>query len=274
MIAGSGQPARRARVNISAAEIRGGRSATTDDEGRFAFQGLPAGRFTVSASKTGFVNTTFGQRKPGSGRPGTPIQLADGQKAQIALQLPKGGVISGTVLDEQGDPVPGTQLRVMRYSFQNGRRTLGQTSGGSTDDRGMYRVYGLQPGDYVVCAVPRNNAESGGPADLERLRTEIDALRQRADAASRDQAATLAERLSFMQAQQTPEEPITGYAPVYYPGTTIAAGAGSVALGVSEERLGVDFQLQLVRSLGSKARSSHRAVRSRNHARDAGQRKR
>jgi len=246
VIGGTGQPARRARVNISAAEMRGGRSATTDDEGRFAFQGLPAGRFTVSASKTGFVNTTFGQRKPGSGRPGTPIQLADGQKAQITLQLPKGGVISGTVLDEHGDPVPGTQLRVLRYSLQNGRRSLGQTSVGSTDDRGMYRVYGLQPGEYVVCAVPRNTAEPGGPADLDRLRTEIDALRQRADAPSRDQAAMLAERLSFMQAQQSPEEPITGYAPVYYPGTTIASGAGNVPLGVSEERLGVDFQLQLV----------------------------
>ena len=246
VIAGSGQPARRARVNISAAELRGGRSATTDDEGRFAFQGLPAGRFTLSASKTGFVNTTFGQRKPGSGRPGTPIQLGDGQKAQVALQLPKGGVISGTVLDEHGDPVPGTQLRVMRYSFQNGRRTLGQTGSGSTDDRGMYRVYGLQPGDYVVCAVPRNMGEQGGLSDLERLRTEIEALRQRADAAGRDQAAALAERLSFMQAQPTPEEPVTGYAPVYYPGTTIASGAGTVPLGVSEERLGVDFQLQLV----------------------------
>jgi len=50
-----------------------------------------------------------------------------------------------------------------------------------------------------------------------------------------------------LQSQQpSPDEAVTGYAPVYYPGTTIASAAGTVALGVSEERLGVDFQLQLV----------------------------
>jgi protocatechuate 3,4-dioxygenase beta subunit len=246
VIAGSGQPARRARVNLSGAELRGGRTATTDAEGRFAFQGLPAGRFTVSASKTGHVNITFGQRKPGSGRPGTPIQLGDGQKVQVALQLPKGGVISGTVLDEHGDPVPGTQVRAMRFMFQNGQRALSQTGNAATDDRGIYRIYGLQPGDYVVCAVPRNNTEPGGLPDLERMRTEMEALRQRADAAARDQLAAIAERVAILQSQPTPEEPVTGYAPVYYPGTSIATGAGSVPLAVSEERLGVDFQLQLV----------------------------
>ena len=246
VIAGSGQPARRARVSLSGAEPRIGRSVTTDDEGRFAFQGLPAGRFTVSASKPGHVNITFGQRKPGSGRQGTPIQLGEGQKVQIALQLPKGGVISGTVLDEHGDPVPGTQVRVMRYTFQSGQRTLVQAGNGATDDRGIYRIYGLQPGDYVVCAVPRNTPDSGGVVDLERMRMEIEALRQRADAASRDQVVVLNERVSSMQAQASAEEPITGYAPVYYPGTPLISGAGSVPLAASEERLGVDFQLQLV----------------------------
>ena len=67
-----------------------------------------------------------------------------------------GSVITGTVVDEYGEATAGTQVRVMRYVMQGGRRTLQQAGTGSTDDRGIYRVYGLQPGDYIVSAVPRN----------------------------------------------------------------------------------------------------------------------
>ncbi len=69
VVAGSGQPARRARVSLSGGnEVGGGRSTTTDDSGRFAFSALPEGRFNLSASKPGHITGTYGQRQPG--RPG------------------------------------------------------------------------------------------------------------------------------------------------------------------------------------------------------------
>jgi hypothetical protein len=245
VIAGSGEPARKARVTLSGQELRDDRIVATDDRGRFTFPALPAGRYTLSASKPGHVSVTYGQRRPGAGRPGTPIQLGDGQKLIVILQMPRGCVISGTVLDENGEPTPGTQIRALRYTMQSGQHRLQQAGSGTTDDRGIYRIYGLQPGDYLVCAMPRN---TGTPAvDLERMQAEITALRQSIEAVRREQAAMMMERLAAVQAQlATDDESTAGYAPVYYPGTTVAASAASIALGVGEEKLGVDFQLQVV----------------------------
>jgi len=245
-VAGSGQPARRARVSLSSAELRGGRSVSTDDAGRFAFVALPAGRFSLSASKPGHVSVTYGQRLPG--RPGTPIQLRDGQTVDVQLQIPRGGVITGTVLDEHGDAVPGTPVRVMRYAIQNGYRTLRQAGGGdTTDDRGVYRIYGLQPGDYLVAATPRN---TGPAAAILRVRAELEALRSQLDAAGREEparAGRVQERMVALQSQlPDTDESVSGYAPVYYPGTTMPSGAGTIAVGVGEEKGGIAFQLQLV----------------------------
>ena len=241
VVMGTGQPARRARVTLNAIEGGGARSTLTDDSGRFTFGGIVGGRYNLSASKTGHIGVTFGQTRPG--RPGTPIQLGDGEKFTANLQLPRGSVITGTVLDEYGEASPGTQVRVLRYVLQLGRRTLQQSGTGTTDDRGIYRVYGLQPGDYVVSASARN---AGPTADVGRLTAELEAVRQRIAAGAADQtmARELATRASMLQAElPAQEEQATGYAPVYYPGTVSAADAMTVPLGVGEERSSVDFQL-------------------------------
>jgi uncharacterized protein (DUF2141 family) len=240
-VAGTGQPARRARVTLNATEGGGSRTAMTDDDGRYAFNELAAGRYTVSVSKTGHVGVTYGQTRPG--RPGTPIQLTDGQKFPANLELPRGSVITGTVVDEYGEANAGTQVRVMRYVMQGGRRTLQQAGNGSTDDRGIYRVYGLQPGDYIVSALPRN---AGPGMDVARLQAELAAVRERIASAPGDGTVVreLATRASMLQGQlPEAEEQTTGYAPVYFPGTVTAAQAGTVTLNIGEERASVDFQL-------------------------------
>ena len=156
VVVSSGQPARRARVTLSgSSEVGGGRTTSTDDMGRFTFSALPEGRYNLSASKPGHIGGSYGQRQPG--RPGTPIQLADGQRLQVQLQIVRGGVITGTVLDEHGEGIPGTPVRALRYVMQSGTRTLQAAGAGQTDDRGVYRIFGLQAGDYVVFATPRNN---------------------------------------------------------------------------------------------------------------------
>ena len=244
VVAGTGQPARRARVTLNATEGGGSRTAMTDEEGRYVFSGVGAGRYMLSASKTGHVGVIFGQTRPG--RPGTPIQLTDGQQFAANLQLPRGSVITGTVVDEYGEPTPGTQVRVMRYVVQAGRRTLQQAGNGATDDRGIYRVYGLQPGEYIVSAVPRN---VGPGVDVGRLQAELAQVREQVAGALADAAAAreLATRATMLQSQMPPqEEQSTGYSPVYFPGTVSTAQAGTVTLNLGEERTGVDFQLQRV----------------------------
>jgi protocatechuate 3,4-dioxygenase beta subunit len=273
---GAGTPVRRARVTLSGGEIRTPRSVVTNDEGQFGFVSLPAGRYTMTASKAGYVNITYGAKRPG--RPGTPIQLADGQKLEKAnINLPKGSVVTGVVVDENGEPSPGTQVRVMRYVMRTGEKTLEQSGQDQTDDRGIYRVYGLQPGEYLVSASPRNmnigDMRQTVMAEIESVMQQMAAaglapgrggdgggggrggggrafepgvLGQAIAGGGRgqgllDRAAQLQQQL----AQSEQEQPVA-YAPVYYPGTTTPSAAASVTLGVGDERAGVDFQLQLV----------------------------
>ena len=131
----------------------------TDDNGIFDFTELPAGRYTVAVSKSGFVSLSYGQRRPLQS--GTPLQLVDGQQLKgIDFQLPRGSVIGGHILDEDGDPMPGVMVRVMRYQYQQGDRRLTPAGNGQTDDKGQYRVWGLMPGDYYVNAQARRPQEA------------------------------------------------------------------------------------------------------------------
>src|SRR3954469_23513440 len=163
LAADNGRPVKRARVFATAAELPGGRGMLTDDSGVFDLTELPAGRYTLTVSKSGFVALSYGQRRPLQG--GTPLQLADGQQLKgIEFQLPRGSVISGRVLDEDGDAMPGVMVRIMRYQYLQGERRLTPAGNGQTDDKGQYRVWGLMPGDYYVNAIARGGGGGfGGP---------------------------------------------------------------------------------------------------------------
>jgi uncharacterized protein (DUF2141 family) len=230
----------------------------TDDEGRFSFVALPAGRFTLTASKAGYVNMTYGAKQ--AGRAGTPIQLIEGQKIDKAtITLPRGSVVTGYVVDDHGEPAPGTQVRVMRFMMRTGERALQSAGTDLTDDRGLYRIYGLQPGDYVVSAMPRNQSIG---AVREVVMAEVEALMQQAQAmgvggggrggvalGGGGRGQDLMNRAAALQAQlEQDDAQAVAYAPVYYPGTTVAGSAQSVTLGVGDERAGIDFQLQLVQT--------------------------
>src|SRR5438552_14935841 len=110
----NGRPVKRARVFVTAVELPGGRGMLTDDSGVFDLTELPAGRYTLTVSKSGFVSLSYGQRRPLQA--GTPLQLADGQQLKgVEFHLPRGGVISGRIVDEDGEPVPGPMVPVLRY---------------------------------------------------------------------------------------------------------------------------------------------------------------
>src|SRR5215471_8698226 len=118
----TGSVIRRAQVRIGSPDI-GTKTAFTDAQGRYEFKDLPAGRFTVSVSKSGFVTMQYGQSRPFE--PGRPIELADAQvldKADVAL--PRGSAVSGRILDEFGEPVAEANVSALRTQYAGGKRRL------------------------------------------------------------------------------------------------------------------------------------------------------
>lgn len=234
----SGRPAPGARVMLSGPGTAGSRVVTTDDLGRFAFTGLAAGRYLLNASKPGYLAVSYGQRRIRA--PGGGIRVADGERRSLSIQLPRGGVITGMVLDEHGEPLPNVHVRALRAAL-NGAR-FPQFGGASTDDRGIYRIHSLEPGEYAVCASHRD-----GPSDRQRLQMEIDALREateRGNAPSPELLRKqLAGRMAELKAQLAQSDPPSGYSPVCHPGTSTAASGTLIPVAAGEERVGVDLQM-------------------------------
>jgi hypothetical protein len=229
LAADNGRPVKRARVFATAAELPGGRGMLTDDSGVFDLTELPAGRYSLSVSKSGFVALSYGQRRPLQA--GTPLQLADGQQLKgIEFQLPRGSVVSGRVLDEDGDAMPGVTVRVMRYQYLQGERRLTPAGNGQTDDKGMYRVWGLMPGEYYVNAIARGGGPAGGQFGGPG------GFGGRGGRGGGPAGAPGA-----------PDQDQINYAPTYYPGVPSVAEAKPVNVGLSQEVLDISFNMQLVR---------------------------
>ncbi len=223
LAADSGGPIRRAQVRISGQDVAP-KAALTDAEGRFEFRELPAGRFTLHASKPGFMSVQFGQTRPF--QQGTPIELADRQVLDKAdISMPRGSVISGRIVDEFGDAVPDASVTALRLTWSNGRRRLLPSPGrvAQTNDLGQYRIYGLPPGDYYVSASMQG-------ANLEFMAMEAFELRTGV-AASGPSAST----------------PRSGYGATYYPGTPNATEAQKITLTTGQEASSADFALVPVR---------------------------
>ena len=237
LTADTGRPIKRARVAITGGG-RGGRTTVTDDQGRYRVAELAAGTYTVTASKNGFVDAAYGQRRPQ--QPGTPIELLDAQEtANIDLRLTRGGVITGHVLDEDGEPLARAVVTAQRYQYVRGERQLTPAGGDQTDDRGQYRIFGLPPGEYYVSATVSGLAQLMGRG-FQQLAAGIGPGGGRGGPG----AGRAGGPLGGFGAPADPEP--TGYAPTYYPGVVSGPEASKISVGPGQEVVGIDFQIQLV----------------------------
>jgi hypothetical protein len=152
--ADTGEPLRRVVVRIdewSAKDQRGPISTMTDAQGRYELTELPAGSYHIKATRGGFVELAYGQRRPFER--GRPVEVADGAVVQnIDFALPSGGVVTGRVSDELGDTVTQVYVALARRRYVDGERRLVTVQGSSTDDRGEFRIFGVPPGEYVAIA--------------------------------------------------------------------------------------------------------------------------
>jgi hypothetical protein len=153
--ADTGRPLRRAQVILTGLERR---TVSTGLDGRYEFTDLAAGRYTITASRSGYLRLEYGQRRPLE--QARPIEVGARQTVENAdFVLPRMGVITGRVLDDAGEPMSGVVVWAMRPGYVEGRRQMivAETGNGfqGTDDTGQYRLANLTPGAYYVRATTR-----------------------------------------------------------------------------------------------------------------------
>jgi hypothetical protein len=210
---------RRVRVTLNGAALdRGGRTVITGDDGRFEFVDLPPGQYGLSAVKAGYVSARFASGRParfGSvarGTAGTGLNVRAGDRFIADMRLAPGAVITGVVTDPAGNPEPRVFVTALGHQFvgAGGERRLSPEQTVETDDRGVYRIFGLPAGDYVV----RIQRTAVGPDPAARL----------SSSDGRDMVA----------------------APVFFPSSTDSSAATRVTVAAGEERDGIDIRTQYV----------------------------
>jgi hypothetical protein len=169
----SSQPLHRAHVQLSTGNLQTDRWTSTDPTGAWHFDGVAPGTYKITVSRDGYVTTAYGQKRP-YGPPGVLTIGSGDVRDKLDILLPRGGVITGRITDELGQPIGGAMAQAMRVRFVDGLRQLvdvgsgmaSLTYGGITDDRGEYRIYGLAPGRYYV-AVSYGRYTSGQTDDRQ-----------------------------------------------------------------------------------------------------------
>lgn len=178
----SGQPLRRATVTATSTrppEMQRGAfvpprqlSARTDDEGYFLITEVPAGDYNVMARRQGYASQGYGQVRPAT--PARRVTVADGADVgPLNFSLTRAGVITGRVVDEEGEPAEGVQVRAVRHSRIGGQlRYVPVSNGSTTDDLGQFRLYGLFPGEYLVVAEPGGRNFFMGTSAVQNVSTD------------------------------------------------------------------------------------------------------
>ena len=141
-------PIGRAKVTLQGQNAS--QTVLTDAGGSFSFGGVPLGFFNLTAERTGFLPAQGqGQVQPMSF---APVNVeAEKKPDAISLRLTPTATFTGTVTDENGFPLAGSNIQLIRRVISDGRAKLIVANQGSGNDLGEFRISGLFPGSYLVC---------------------------------------------------------------------------------------------------------------------------
>ena len=181
----------------------------TDASGEFRFEKLPAGGYSLIVTADRYYPADATLNRPNG--QGKRLDLVDAQQLdRVSLTLVPSSAIEGRTLDEFGDPAPGVSLMLTQLMQAAGRSRLMPMSSRVTyvtDDRGMFRIAGLAPGDYYLLALSGPFGTVGGS----------------------------------MLAQATDTR--AGFAPTYFPGTANAVDAKPVHVAIGKDATGLTMAL-------------------------------
>ena len=266
----TGQPVANAQVTLG-----GGTAAVnnvqvlTDAEGRFVFLDLPRGTYTITATKAGYAEGAHGRLRPGGLSQTLPLAEA-ARVGDLKVPIWKHAVVTGTIRDEAGETMVDVPVRALLQTVVAGKRKLTPGVIARTDDRGVYRIGSLSPGDYVVVvpstqtAAPQSVVDlsqqfrgtSSGQAAMDLYRafsfsgasTALNLLNRPGVSKMGDLA--FQSSAGNMRAALAPPVAKDGrlyvYPAQYFPAAMTAAQGTTLSLRSGEERAGVDMQLKLV----------------------------
>ena len=220
--------------------------AMTDARGRFVFTHLvPSEDYVVNVARMGYLAGGY-KRQPGISSP-TRISLKDGEWFQKAdVNLVRTASLSGTVFDDQTDPVVGVPVRLLTKVRVAGRTQLAAGPTTTTDDRGAYRFSGLTAGEYFV-HVPSVQVTLSG----DSLKPPTTSSPQSVATSAPDPDGVLRADgglALFVGLYATP--PAGGgsvsYAMAYHPAARSMDAATPISMAYGDQRQNVDVQLSLL----------------------------
>jgi hypothetical protein len=121
------------------------RNSVSGINGEYQFTNLPAGLYSVHATKPGYARVVPGEAVQ------EPVDLS-ASVGNFAVRLVPNAAIEGTVTDQNGDPVSGVKIELFTSQIADGERSILSNRSTVCDDRGGFRIWDLTPGQYYVKA--------------------------------------------------------------------------------------------------------------------------
>jgi hypothetical protein len=208
------EPLKKALIELIAESQNdgGNYTALTGPDGSFRIENIAPGRYRMFVERTGYQEIDKHHRRT----EGRVLTLIAGQELKdLVVRLQAAAVVEGRVTDEDGDPMPESQVAVLRQTFVAGRSHWEQAGAERTNDLGEYRIAGLAAGNYFVSVTP--------PPDFRSL------IETTGNAAKPSNAAT--------------EKPaLSAYQTTFYPGTRDRSQATAIQLHAGDD-FPVNFSL-------------------------------
>jgi protocatechuate 3,4-dioxygenase beta subunit len=156
------EPLPHAKVTLAATSGKSSSYTTlTDNAGVFWIDRIPPGTYQAMVDRAGFLHAAHLSGSPRQ-LPALVVLKSEHELRDIVLEATPGAVITGRVLDQDGDPAPEVHVQAMQSRSALGKRQLQIVAMSNTNDLGEYRLYGLSHGQYYVSAT-RNFGEANAP---------------------------------------------------------------------------------------------------------------
>src|SRR5690348_4514637 len=232
----TGQPINHARVAVAPVTQRDAfTTIVTQQDGRFSFNGLDPGKYTLTAQVRGYLTQSFNQHDQFSS---SIVVGPERRSTGLVFKLPPEAAISGTITDEGGEPVREAQVALYLIGVSFGEDATRVRNYSRTDDRGFYRFGHLAPGKYLV-------AVSAKPwyAQHARISPPVTVVRSSGTGmVGRGDSKAMAEITRAAAAEQASPLDVA-YPITFYPGATEPESASIITLAKGDKAI-ADVTLQ------------------------------